>query len=172
MKNYLYNHTSFETAYVVQDWPWGYKLRTEKRFWIESNKSGDRQVTQTLDPRTNKWCAPKKSTYYPVKIFYTSDEKKIVTQGEEVEQLRTEIFDRYNNEEIKSFYELHKENLNDFQKAQIKKWIGFNEAMKDVTFSFKSGYSLDEEKEIEEKNQQIMGKIFALAEHISKTTKL
>jgi hypothetical protein len=134
MRNYLYNHTSFETAYVVQDWPWGYKLRTEKRFWIESNKNGDRQISQTLDPGSGKWCAPKKSMYSPVKIFYTSDEKKVLTQGEEVEQLRSETIDFRNNEKIKSFYERHKDNLNDFQKAQIKKWIGFNEAMKDVTF--------------------------------------
>ena len=164
MKNYLYNHTSFETAYVVQDWPWGYKLRTEKRFWIESNKNGDREISQTLDPRTGKWCAPKKSTYYPVRIFYTSD------QGEEVKQLLWEVMRK--DDKIKSFYELHKDNLNDFQKAQIKKWIGFNEAMKNVTFSFKSGFSLDESKEIEENNQQIIGKIFARAEHISKTIEL
>ena len=172
MKNYLYNHTSFETAYVVQDWPWGYKLRTEKRFWIESNKNGDREISQTLDPRTGKWCAPKKSTYYPVRIFYTSDQSKVETQGEEVDQLLCEIIDKYDNEDIKSFYERHKDNLNDFQKAQIKKWIGFNEAMKNVTFSFKSGFSLDESKEIEENNQQIIGKIFARAEHISKTIEL
>jgi hypothetical protein len=134
MRNYLYNHTSFETAYIVQDWPWGYKLRTEKRFWIESNKNGDRTISQTLDPRSGKWCAPKKSTYYPVKIFYTSDQEKVVTQDEEVERLLCEIIDKSNNEKIKSFYERHKDNLNDFQKAQIKKYIGLNEAMKDVTF--------------------------------------
>lgn len=172
MKNYLYNHTSFETAYVVQDWPWGYKLRTEKRFWIESNKSGDRQISQTLDPRTGKWCAPKKSIYYPILIFYTSDQEKVVTQGEEVEHLRSETINFRNNEKIKSFYELHKDNLNDFQKDQIKKWIGFNEALKNVTFSSKFVSSSDEEKEIKENNQQIMGKIFAHAEHISKTIEL
>jgi hypothetical protein len=69
-----------------------------------------------------------------VKIFYISDQAKVVTQGEEVERLLCEIIDEYDNEDIKSFYERHKENLNDFQKAQIKKCIGFNEAMKDVTF--------------------------------------
>jgi hypothetical protein len=156
----------------VQDWPWGYKLRTEKRFWIESNKNGDRTISQTLDPRTGKWCAPKKSIYYPVKIFYTSDQNIVVTQGEEVEQLRCETIDRSNNERIKSFYERHKDNLNDFQKAQIKKYIGFNEAMEDVTFEFKPVYGLDKGKEIEENNQKIMGKIFARAEHISKTIEL
>lgn len=163
MKNYLYNHTSFETAYIVQDWPWGYKLRTEKRFWIESNKNGDREISQTLDPRTGKWCAPKKSTYRPVLILFTHG------QGN---YLGSEGIYQYDNEKIKSFYELHKENLNDFQKAQIKKWIGFNEAMKNVTFSCKPVSSLDEEKEIKENNQQIMGKIFARAEHISKTIEL
>lgn len=171
MRKYLYNHTSFETAHIVQNWPWGYKLRTEKRFWIESNKNGDRLVSQTLDPRTNKWCAPKKSVYYPVQILYTSESETVETQNGEIEQLRTYILKRY-GDDIKSFYDLHKDNLNDFQKAQIKKWIGFNEALKNVTFSSKFVSSSDEGKEIEEKNQQIMGKIFARAERISKTIEL
>lgn len=129
MRKYLYNHTSFETAYVIKDWPWGYKLRTEKRFWIESNKNGDRLMSQTLDPRTNKWCAPKKSVYYPAQILYTSESETVETQNGEVEQLRTHILSPY-SDDIKSFYDLHKDNLNDFQKAQIKELICINYVLK------------------------------------------
>ena len=53
-------HTSFESAYIVDSYPYGFKLRTEARFWIESNKKGQRMVFQTLNPKTNQYNKPKK----------------------------------------------------------------------------------------------------------------
>ena len=126
MRNYLYNHTSEETAYVIKDYPWGFRMRTEQRAWIESNKNGDRFIVQTKDPRTGKWCAPKKSTYTPVKILYLDE------QG----HLQHYILKQYSCDEktILEFYEQHKENLNSFQLAQIKELIAIKKVMKNVSF--------------------------------------
>jgi len=60
----LYDHSSPETAYVVEDYPYGFKLRTSIRYWLESSPGkGFRFVSQTKDPRTGRWNNPKKSTY-------------------------------------------------------------------------------------------------------------
>jgi hypothetical protein len=60
----LYGHTSEATAYVVADYPYG-GLRTQIRYWLEGPKpkKGWRFVSQTLNPKTGKWNAPKASTY-------------------------------------------------------------------------------------------------------------
>lgn len=61
----LYGHTSPETAYLVQDYPYGFTLRCQIRYWIERKPSkGFRFGSQTTNPkRGNVWNKPKYSTY-------------------------------------------------------------------------------------------------------------
>ena len=61
----LMNHTSPETAYVVEDYPYGFRLRCKIRYWLEYHpKRGFRFVSQTTNPkRGNVWNKPKASTY-------------------------------------------------------------------------------------------------------------
>jgi hypothetical protein len=63
-KRPLYGHTSEATAYLVDDYPYGYNVRTSIRYWLEhkANK-GWRFVSQTLNPKTGRWNKPKASTY-------------------------------------------------------------------------------------------------------------
>lgn len=50
--------------YVVEDYPYGFRLRTQLKAYTEfNNKKGYREVTQTLNPKTNRWNKEKKSTY-------------------------------------------------------------------------------------------------------------
>jgi hypothetical protein len=64
VKTPLYGHDSEATAYVVDDYPYGFKLRTKIRYWLESApKKGWRFVSQTMNPKNGRWNAPKKSTY-------------------------------------------------------------------------------------------------------------
>jgi hypothetical protein len=52
------------SAYVVEDYPYGFNLRTSIRYWLESNPSkGVRFLSQTLNPKTGRWNKPKASTY-------------------------------------------------------------------------------------------------------------
>ena len=47
----LQGHTSPETAYVVDDYPYGYTLRCRIRYWLEVNeRHGVRFVSQTTNP--------------------------------------------------------------------------------------------------------------------------
>ena len=62
----LSGHISPETAYVVEDYPYGFRLRCKIRYWLEYNPShGCRLVSQTTDPRKSfeYWNKPKASTY-------------------------------------------------------------------------------------------------------------
>lgn len=70
-------HTSFETAYVVADYPYGFNLRTDRRIWIETNKSKEQRVVScTRNPKVagEKWNAPKKGVYHMVAVLYVENE--------------------------------------------------------------------------------------------------
>lgn len=128
-KIYLYNHTSPETAYVVENYPWGFRLKTKIRYWIESKSAkngGQRFVSQTVNPKTGQWCAPKPSTYSPIVIMYL-DEKKYV------------YYDslRLNDQEkrIQEFKDTHLSFMNEFQKEALREILAYNAVMKHVTFT-------------------------------------
>jgi hypothetical protein len=61
----LHGHTSPDTAYVVDDYPYGFRLRCKIRYWLEFKpKQGFRLMSQTSNPkRGNVWNKPKASTY-------------------------------------------------------------------------------------------------------------
>jgi hypothetical protein len=62
----LKGHTSPETAYIVNDYPYGFRLRCKIRYWLEVNpKLGVRMVSQTTNPKRpgEVWNKEKKSTY-------------------------------------------------------------------------------------------------------------
>jgi hypothetical protein len=63
MTQILKGHTSPETAYIVESYPYG-RHRTQKRYWLEYKANrGVRCMGQTLNPKTHKWNKPKASTY-------------------------------------------------------------------------------------------------------------
>jgi hypothetical protein len=71
----LYGHTSEETAYLVESYPYG-GLRCKKKYWIESHpKKGFRLVTRTENPKTFRWNAPDKGTYVMFAACMYLDEK-------------------------------------------------------------------------------------------------
>lgn len=61
IENIIYNKDSADNAVVVEDYPWGYKLRTKRKYWIETTKRGDRLCYQTLNPKTDKWSLLRKA---------------------------------------------------------------------------------------------------------------
>lgn len=65
MSTILKGHISPETAYVVADYPYGFRLRCQIRYWLEFKKGhGVRMVSQTTNPkRGNVWNKPKAGTY-------------------------------------------------------------------------------------------------------------
>jgi hypothetical protein len=69
----LKGHVSPDTAYVVADYPYGFKLRTQIRYWLETNKNGTRFVSQTLNPKTGAWNKPKASTYCSLGVMIKAE---------------------------------------------------------------------------------------------------
>ena len=62
----LKGHTSPETAYLVDDYPYGFRLRCKIRYWLEFKEGkGFRFVSQTTNPKRpgEVWNKPKASTY-------------------------------------------------------------------------------------------------------------
>lgn len=77
------HHTSFETAYQVDDYPYGYRLRCKIRYWIETKPGhGQRLVTCTTNPKKNGevWNQPKTGTYSPIVIMYLDQEQHVQTK--------------------------------------------------------------------------------------------
>ena len=49
------SHTNEATALLVPDYPYGFTLRTQIRYWVEtSEKLGQRFCSQTLNPRNGR----------------------------------------------------------------------------------------------------------------------
>lgn len=66
-----------ETPYVVADYPYGFRLRCQMRYWIEYKKGfGFRLVTQTSNPKQpgEVWNKPKTGNYWPVAYALYLDE--------------------------------------------------------------------------------------------------
>jgi hypothetical protein len=63
-------HTTFESAYIIADYPYSFKLRCEKRVWIETNNKGQRLVECTKNPKTGSWNKPKCAIYSDLLILY------------------------------------------------------------------------------------------------------
>lgn len=63
----LTGHTSAETAYVVNDYPYGFTLRCKIRYWLDYKQGrGFRFVSQTTNPKVEGaefWNKPKAGTY-------------------------------------------------------------------------------------------------------------
>jgi len=70
----LNGHRSFETAYKVENYPYGFRLRCTIFYWVETTKKrGDRFCTCTIDPRNGRLNKPKKSTYAPFMYLYLDE---------------------------------------------------------------------------------------------------
>ena len=122
----LYNYDSFDNSYEVNNYPWGFKMRTSRKYWVESNKRGDRFCFATLDPRSNKWCKPKKGTYDKVCIMYLDENNYVKQKGVSMYS---------NNDQLADFLNtINPEQLNEFQKKAICYVRSFNKVMKNVEF--------------------------------------
>lgn len=132
IRTYLYQHNCQNTAKIIGDYPWGFRLRTTIRYWIETKKAkngGQRFGSQTINPKTGQWCAPKYSTYSPLIVMFLDENNHIQW---------TSLGYHSGKEMINAFRETHLENLNDYQKETLKEIIAFDEVMKNVTFTVKA----------------------------------
>lgn len=123
----LTGHTDAESAYVVDDYPYGFRLRTQIRYWIETTKHGQRFVSQTLNPKTGAWNKPKAGTY---------DVIKVMVRNEENGHIESDRLDWNDDEEkISAFETKHAAALDDRARYAIKKIRAHNRAISKITWT-------------------------------------
>ncbi len=114
---------------IVEDYPYGWK-RTKIKYWVESiKKKGDRFCSQTLNPKTNLWNNPKKSTYNAVNIVYKNEKGHITYYG----------YHRSTDEEsYNKFMEFVGDTeLNELQKEELKILRAVIKTYKNVNFEIR-----------------------------------
>lgn len=126
MIKYIYNKNSFDNAIEVNNYPWGFRLKTKRRTWIETDKNkGDRVCYSTLNPKTNEWCAVKKSTYNAVDVLLIDEKQHIKSIG---------LWKSSSKEDLEQFLaKIDYDSLSLFQKKQIERIRAINKVMEKVT---------------------------------------
>ena len=153
MKQALHGHDSQETAYIVDDYPYGFRLRCKIRYWIETKKGqGQRFCSQTTNPKAQGevWNKPKKGTYSVVMGMFL-DENNHVSH----EVLSAGGWDK--EERIKEFEAFHAA-LTEYQVGAIRYIRASNEMNLIVKFKI---HKEGEPEQTKEEQQAIMNKALA-----------
>lgn len=141
-KTFLFGHTSKETAYEVKDYPYGFRLRTSMFNWIETvPKKGCRFVSQTINPKTGRLNAEKKSTFYVIGAMFLDGNGHVGWDALSPYSIR---------EEVQAFIDNigGVDKLNDHQRKQFNSMMGINEKVVDeFTGVVKKDYSIKWDKE-------------------------
>ena len=112
-------HTSPETAYVVDDYPYGFTLRCKIRYWIKYKKNfGYRFCSQTTNPRKpiTIWNAPKKGTYVRLAMIMYLD-----TENEHLKHDCLDII--CSIDRVSNFLEIYRSGMNDSMIQNTEKYI-------------------------------------------------
>ena len=145
-------HNKEDNAFIVHNYPYGSK-RTDIKYWIESTKRGDRFVSMTLNPKTNQWNKPKKTTYNAVMIM-TQEEKEDKTFIS-----YTGLYPTTDREEIIMFCDKIKDiELNSLQTEQLKVLKAYSKAYENVTYSIRDGETTPEKEKEQEDIQKDINK--------------
>lgn len=115
----LSGHVSPETAYVVDDYPYGFRLRCKIRYWLEYNaKRGFRFVSQTTNPKRpgEVWNKPKASTYmrFGAAMFVNEDDGHVGWAG---------LGEYSNGAEAKAWQDKYGEAVPEAGRQRLAKWV-------------------------------------------------
>ena len=135
----FYDAKDFGTAVEVDNYPWGYSLKTKRRYWVETNKKGDRAVYATLNPKTGNWCEPKKNTYTAVLV---------VTRDMETGYVGLNGISKYAPaDKIADALEwMDFDKLNDLEKKKICELNAVAEVMEKVTWKIRNTTEMTDEE--------------------------
>ncbi len=121
-------HTSPETGYLVEDYPYGFRLRCKIRYWLETNKKGTRFCSQTSNPKAAGlvWNKPKASTYSEFSgAMYLNEDGHVTWQG---------IGQYTGLPEMKKFLETFSENATNIK--QLKTIVRYKEIFEEEMDKF------------------------------------
>lgn len=145
-------HTSEETALVVENYPYGFKLKTKIRFWIETNKRGDRFLSQTLNPKTQLWNKPKASIYVAVMVMYYDEEGHVQFKA---------MYPTTDKEVYNSFMvAVQGFEFNEMQQKQLRLLRAYAKVYDNVDFKIVEGnLSKDEQEKHDKEQKEVKAKI-------------
>lgn len=116
----LPGHTTPDTAIVVEDYPYGFRLRCKIRYWLENHpRHGFRLVSQTSNPKIagNPWNKPKASIY--TKIL------AVLVRDESTGHIDWDLVNEYSMHDggLEAFIEAYGFTFDETQQAAAKKWL-------------------------------------------------
>lgn len=113
----LQGHNSPETAYVVDDYPYGFRLRCKIRYWIETATKGQmsgkqRLCSQTTNPKKplELWNKPRYGTYSALLVMFLDGENHVATAA---------VHAFSGPEEFATFETVYGPDLNDEQRKRL-----------------------------------------------------
>lgn len=113
---------------IVDNYPYGFTMRTKIKYWVETTKNGQRFVSQTLNPKTNLWNKPKKSTYSQIILIGLNEQKHITYTN----------LSLYSLSEALEFKQKYESFLSDYQKTELTNIIKMSEVYDKVEYTFKA----------------------------------
>ena len=146
----LNNQPTEDKPYLVNDYPYGFRLRCKIRYYVETTKRGQRFVSQTLNPKTNQWNKPKKSTYLQILLIGLNEKNHVTYDG----------ISMYSLEEAIKFNEKYAKFLNKYQTIELNNIIKMSEIYSKVKYTITEGERTPEE---DEKQKQLNRAINILA---------
>ena len=159
MKTTLTGHVSPETSYLVNDYPYGFRLRCKARYWIETHpKRGQRVMFQTTNPKVQGrevWNNVKASPYSTLRVLVLDES----TGRVEVDGLGFNATER----EVNAFAERHAAALHGgYEQEAIKRLIAWDRAQSKVTWKVTSGAEAEGKRsQTLEEQQAIMNRLAA-----------
>jgi hypothetical protein len=114
----LSGHISPETAFVVDDYPYGFRLRCKIRYWLEFHKTrGFRFLSQTTNPKRpgEFWNKPKASTYCKFGAAMYLDENEHVTW--------TGLSEYSSGAEAQAFKDKYFEGVPEAGRSTLNQWV-------------------------------------------------
>jgi hypothetical protein len=117
MTQILSGHVSPETAFVVDDYPYGFQLRCKIRYWLEYHPTrGFRFVSQTTNPkRGDIWNKPKASTYSRFgSCMFLDDAGHVQWSG---------LSEYSSGAEAKAWSDQYRDGVPEAGRAMLDKWV-------------------------------------------------
>lgn len=124
----LENQPTEENPYIVENYPYGFRLRTKIKYWVETTKNGQRFVSQTLNPKTAVWNKPKKSTYSQILLIGLDEKNHVTYTG----------ISLYSLEETLEFEKKYKKYFNEYQKQEMTNMIKMLEVYDKVEYKVRT----------------------------------
>lgn len=146
--------TSETAPALAENYPYGFRLKTTARYWIEATKNGERVVFQTRNPKVagEVWNKPKRSTYSDLRVLYRENASGRIENA-------ALSFAFNDDEDLNNFLAVFGLILTPSEKERVLYFRAVIETRKFVSVSVSGDLTEKEREESEEKEKRVRAKI-------------